>query len=771
MKLFSKLKRAATNIVLAGIPPAGRSSKDEYSTLLGGVQSYYGWFNELSPAIPYNYLEYLTRIAFINPTLKNAITNWKVLANSGHEAIIQDANENKAIAAKDALNQLAFRINRMGAGMDGLIDDLLLQTSIGGATSCEGVISKNRSGLYDIVVVPVARIRFKYEDGKHVPYQRLSNSKEIKLNELTYKYAAWERWENNPYGIPPLLSALQSVIDGVEIDKNIRFMFRKFGILGLVSFIVSPPRNKKPTGESDSEYQSYLSSHLTSVSEALQKNYNNGMLVHYDDQKVEHHNTTGDARGADALYMQNIHKIASGAITPPAFLGYSDSVTETFADVVYRIYIRLTENLRRPVKRSLEEMWRLELLLKRIDVEWVSMGFAPVPQRDPQSEAQANDFKVRTAITKAKSGMVDPDEAARELGYDNWFNPDRIDNAGSGFANMSLSANKNIYRFKFNRNRNLYEHNRPSIIIPHTHSTGCNCHLSVKLSDGWNEVENRITDYFNSLEDVRWDAKEEGIIRLLAFLKSHKYTDFPDAESFARDAYLEVVDGMEGVFAKPEIARTLRDQVTPIYTYFRLQDKGGLPSGSAFEFRFNPVDTRTLKFMEKTDQFFLSKFISNEQAQSSGVNFLKEQYLEHGEAIFGRTSGDAIRAFRSQFDDYLTGRTDSQVQSIIDSSVQRMRGYGRTQQFKEAGFTYKELIPLDSACDICEPLRGKRIEIAPAVRQMELEIEMTADEFREHLRGLPSDRSGLQSKYISGDLLVPLHPNCHCQERVVLADE
>ena len=765
-------KLSAALSAAMGVPPAGRSSKVQTQTILNGLNQYFSIFGDMDPAIPWTYLNWLSRVAWVNPTMKHALENWKTTANSGHTVFVEARNDNIAEAAVDALNAFAKRINPYGAGMDGLVDKQLLQTGIGGAVSAEAVIANDLSQIDDIVLVPVESIRFKQEGGQFVPFQRGSMLKDINLNPLTYKYTAWEHNESNPYAVPPMLAAIQPVLDQADMNENIRFIIKKLGLLGLVSFVLKPLA--KRTDESDREYQNRLADHLSTVSTNLNKNFLNGLIVHYDDQEVKHNPTTGNVQGADKLYMLNVHEVSSAMLTPPAFVGHTDSSTETYADVVYRIFVALAKNLRRPCKRTMEFFWRLELRLQGIEVDSVSAKFADIPSRDPLATLEGESFRQNSIIQRVEKGMIDPDTGAQEMGYDRWFDTSRIPDANAAFSGGLSLQTREPYRFKYDRSRNLYVFQPGQVIVPRTenreprtnlHTCG-HSHPRVELAGEWSEVAAKIDGYLASMAGYSTAARAAAVEAVTEYLAGKTAADFVSAEAFGRDVFNVISESYHGVFDSEDVAQAIRGQVNPIYGFFKMEDMSGLPS--AMEFVFNTMDKRAITFIEGVDHFMVSKFIDNDRSQAGAVNFLREQYLEHGEGLFGRGSQEVIEQFRGQFGTFLQDRSSAQIKTIMETSVTRMRGYARIQQFTDAGFGKRELLVLDDACDICAPLAGKTVDVAGAADTMAMEVAMSAEEFSGYLKALPKRTEDIQGRYLAGSSMTPLHPNCRCQERVVI---
>jgi hypothetical protein len=119
-------------------------------------------------------------------------------------------------------------------------------------------------------------------------------------------------------------------------------------------------------------------------------------------------------------------QVFSGLGTYPAFHGRTDSTTETFADVVYYLLTAQVGNMQRVVKRRQERTYMLDLRLGGIDVDSVSLNFNKAHSRNALQEAQTEEQRFQTVLEKVKVGLITPDEGARELGEENWFDEEKI---------------------------------------------------------------------------------------------------------------------------------------------------------------------------------------------------------------------------------------------------------------------------------------------------------------------------------------------------------
>ena len=459
---------------LAAIPPTalpegGRSSRESQHTLVAGIASYLAYWDGVEPLLPPGYLDQIVRMAVVNPDMSQAVSNWVAIGNPGHDLIVVGAEE-AVSAAYRRLNAKARTLARHAAGIDGLVNKYLEQVALSGAISSEDVVSLGaRPGVEQVVIVPVSQIRFKREGDEYVPYQ-LVDGEELALNPITYRYLAHMTIENSPYAKPPMVAAIEPILDQHRMKKNLQFILKKFGLFGLISAAVAPPRRE--VGETTDEYQQRVQDYLREVLKAFQQNFHEGLAVYTDDIKVERTNLTTDARGVQEIFRLNEEQLFSGLGSDPAMHGRTYSTTETYARVVYNLLLRHAESFQRPVKRRIERTYQLDLALAGISVEEVSLHFHRARSRDPLTEARARQVAWQVMREKVEAGLLDPDSAARELGYDGWHDAARIvPGLGEVLGRLSggdgwrRSWEESHHRFRFESCAQRYRHVRPRLVV------------------------------------------------------------------------------------------------------------------------------------------------------------------------------------------------------------------------------------------------------------------------------------------------------------------
>jgi hypothetical protein len=322
-----------------------------------------------------------------------------------------------------------------------------------------------------VVIVPVEDIRFAYDEveGRYKPYQRgfrLGNNANsygrIPLNENTYQYFALKLVENSPYAKPPALAAVEAILTmQKDATDNIKYVAKKLGLLGIV--LAKVRRTRQLNTESDAEYKTRSSNYLSLVRDRLQGSLSKGLVAHFDDQEIDFKSPTNDAKGFYDLFRIIEEQVMSGFSMQPAFFGRTDSTTETYADVVYNLLLAQVGNMQRLAKRRQEQTYRLDLRLAGINFENLAIQFNKSHARNPLQQAQADAAIQATILEKAKVGIISPDEAANELGYDSAFDSTLLTEKPSAASllrqlwvdkgqskTITLSFNKDLQRYTFN---------------------------------------------------------------------------------------------------------------------------------------------------------------------------------------------------------------------------------------------------------------------------------------------------------------------------------
>lgn len=457
------------------LPDAGRSSDE---SLGDSMSSYISSFGSINPVIDFEMLKTLKCLWLYNPDFSQYVANIVNLGNPGHQLSVEAGTDAAAEAAVNRLNESASRIYQHGVGVDGLLNQYLTSVAWSGAISSEDVVNFGAGRVEKVVLVPVEQIRFRYNKELDIyeAFQKAVNFVRrpdrdnafglIRLNPETYKYYALSTVENSPYAKPPGTAAVEAILEGQKpLMDNIRFMAQKIGLMGLVTASVVPPR-KKIGNETEDEYRIRSTAYLKSIKEALDGNFSKGLIATFNDQKIDHTPVTTGATGVYEVNRMSEEQVFSGLHAMPGFHGRTDSTTETFADVVYYLLTAQVENIQRIVKRRQERTYRLDLRMGGVEVDSVSLNFDKAHSRNAKGEAETDEIKLRTVVEKLRSGLISPDEAAQELGYEAWFDVELLNGPiDTGQKGASQSLSKRIVTLSFDKRSQRYKPNGRPIQI------------------------------------------------------------------------------------------------------------------------------------------------------------------------------------------------------------------------------------------------------------------------------------------------------------------
>lgn len=743
-------------------PKAGRSSEEDFETGNAAMGTFMQDTAGLNPVVPFETLEFLTKVALINPDLNHATTNLINLANNGHSLALDAASDAIIEKAHERLNERAQNLYPRSAGIDGLINHYIAQIAITGAISSEDVVSKKRDGVERVAMVPTQRIRFKYLDGEYKPFQLLRDGKLIELNEQTYSYYAFRTAQNSPYAIPLYLAAVENILAQRDMQTNLNFIMRKFGLLGLVALTLKA-QPKKPA-ESDGEHSARKERYLAQVLTALQKNFLQGLMVKFEDQTLEHHNITGEASGSKDVWDLNEQQIASGMGIDPMIIGRVFSTTETFANVTYMFSIRQANNIRRLVKRRIEKTYRLDLRLQGLELDDLSLQFEENPARDPQSESIAVQRKQRGIIEKVKVGVISPDDGAQELGYENWFDVKRLDVESGLVEGPDLQRREPPKRFLWNAGLQRYRFVRPRVFLAEDRGSQIVDRKSLAAESTVRKVlEDWSAKYLKAIAPFLGASAEEAGEVLAGFVRRSQRSDFVDEKDFAEQAFGVITSIYVDAFRSTEAQNALRDSVKVIYEYYRLEDTSAFEKVPKVTFTLDKIDTRTLNFVRGLDRHYLSKFIFNADTERQVLDWLRQQWIENGEGLFGRTSREAIRTFQALAVDTLEPLSEYQAQRIINTSVQRMRTWAQIGQLDEAEFSWAKVYNPEPEAEICQAMNGRLIPIGEARKAVDELSKLTPEQYQKRLQPITAEdigRVGIRAATRQGIAFPPYHPNC-----------
>jgi hypothetical protein len=750
----------------------GRQSEPE-DTINGVISSLASFYSFSSAPFDLRALEVLELLGMFNPDVSQVLSIWVNLGNTGHELEVEARNTQ---AVLDRLNRLAATVYQTGGGIDGMVNHFLRQIPLMGALSAEWVVADRiQDGLIDCVVVPVKKIRWRRVAGDWIPFQLTSsfgggNMGYVALNPLSYSYMPLQTNDGNPYAIPLFLSALKNL--GVQLDAvgNIGAIMRKMGLVGFVDVALEVPDRKG--GESDESFTQRCTTRLKQYASSYVSGLSRGVAVHYKDQEIKHNAMSpGAAAGAKSIFDMNEEQIFSALDMPPSMCGRSYSTTETYAEQDFEKVVAKLNNGRRIVKRFLEKGYGLDLLLAGIDAQ-VSLNFHENSAFKRKEKEEAEGEKIKNVLAKRDGGIIDDNEAARELGYEKATGKQR------GEVPPLFSAaggSQPTLRFGFNRTLQRYEFVPERIVVLETPSD-----------------DRHDQSYQAALESVLIGPEEAAIEAAMAageqYLQSAKIKASSQvvARQFAAAVWEAFATTLRQEAGLSAVMRVCTRFTSDEWQRWRYEDKNHLSSwrrgsdGSVGSDRLTVrrslagidiglVDKNALKYITNVEQFYFGRGNYLAQDDVTGTQFiswLQEEYIAKGLNI----RDDATwTEFKGLFKKLVEETSYQKIEQIVSTTMGRIQNMGQTLSLYEADVkTYQIVGPsTPPICKHCLAMLGRKFSVKVAAERLANILDKGFEKPEDLPPFLSSQYRAEQVKEMSDEELQaagfetpPFHPKC-----------
>lgn len=370
----------------------------------------------------------IRRLSWVNGDMGQVVNDMVQLTNTGHRIKFDPAvSAEQQQSMRQHLDDMQLLWGDGINGMNGLVNKLVSQIWIGGALSAEAVVNRDKTGISNVALVNPETIVFSWSKrkGRFLPYQRQNNNlgdrrgeKHVKLNTNTYKYYGLIGDTELPYGIPPLLTALNPLSVQEDMNKNIRFIIKQIGLLGFFELLMTKPHKKE--GESDDQYKSRLTKLLDEAKTNMLNGIQDGVVVGFEeDHEFKFNSTTKDINGVSDMYRQNEQQVANGLKTAGQFLGVGGSSgAETGINIIFTKMLSQLTNVQEMIAAFLKHVYSLELRLAGFSFSGLRVEFNPSTITDELKFQQSQEYKVRNVYNKYLMGIISQQQAADELGYD-----------------------------------------------------------------------------------------------------------------------------------------------------------------------------------------------------------------------------------------------------------------------------------------------------------------------------------------------------------------
>lgn len=764
MRLWQRLRAARqpqAGLERGALPSGGRSSLET-----GAEARLYYLGRRFNGLPPYHaaVLSVLEDLSVYSPVVNQAVKLLASTVNCGHELVL-DGPARQVRRGRELLGELAPRLYRRSAGVDGLVNQYVRQLAVTGALSSEDVLKPDLSGLHEVVLVPARSIRWELEDGQWRPYQS-TGSQRVALNGITYAYYALETLEGHPpYGVPPFAAVIEPEALQREILDHLKFYAQKLGVYGITTISVPPP--PRQPGESEVEYQQRCQAAIDAAAAAYGRIYRDGLLVipgGEQGHKVEHKDIAKSAGNVGEI-VQGVEQLMMSALgIDPAMFGRSFSTTETYAGVVYRLLLRAAAQYQRLIKRRMERTYRLALILAGLMDVTVTLAWDPQPSLNPQDDAKAEQVRTETVLAKARAGIIDADQAAQELGYERAADPEALWNAPAA----SGAATKMVRVALASDGRGGYQ--APSLGRLSAPEDDEDEDLRAERAVAAEAAE-QAAHYREGLSDISrpilaraMDAVEDLLAEVPAL----------DEEEFVGRVMETLAQEHGRGWATEQARRAVRREIETVYRRVRLLSD--LADTGRLRWTWGAPEQRVLDFAVRADQFYCGRYLDTPQARARAMRFLREQYLTKGAGLFGRQDPEVLAAFRREMDQELRVLTGSHLGVVADTSIMRLRNWSAVQQLREAGARYAQVWAILDArtSEICREMHGRIIPLDDLADEVDYLSGLSAEEFEAHvkLHGNPSAKDvrlqGAGYLKAARALTPPYHPRCRTRLKMSL---
>ncbi|RTR29055.1 hypothetical protein [Deinococcus radiophilus] len=299
-----------------------------------------------------------------------------------------ESAKKRARAETDAL------LARLHLPLHELINHELREVYVAGATSLEWYPNRGRSRVEGVELLPPEDITVRRVDDQRQYWQ---DGNDQAMHPATYLYAAYGTAGRDELGRPAMLAALGELERKAQltegIDKAIRLISQ--GVFLKIGVPKPTPQELGVASESDPGYIDALAGYYESYVETAASARDLGILAVEDGTETQAVNLTGNVGGMGDLEAMNALKVWSGLMTLPFMRGKMDSTTQALAQIVYPILLTHANNMREPVRRSVEFGLNLNLRLAGIPAR-VRLQFAEPANPFIEAHAKAAQLQAET---------------------------------------------------------------------------------------------------------------------------------------------------------------------------------------------------------------------------------------------------------------------------------------------------------------------------------------------------------------------------------------
>lgn len=697
---------------------------------------------EITPEFEIRRLKQINTLAVHHPDFSKALQNVMDLGNT-EQIITFDASVSERNARKMRehlrLREKTWYRNQTSVTF---VNTLLIQLAKFGAISQEIVPKVNLKGIDYIVDVNNEHIRFFYEKGFYVPVQIVNivpagkqtykGTPYNKLNPAQYKYIPLVKSNSSPYGIPPFIAALMSEDIQSDMMVNFKAIVRRLGAFGFLSVYLQRPeievlkrddKGKTIALESPEQYKQRLIDLLNSQRAKVMEGFSTGVVLGFKgDTEFKIDGNSTNASNASDMFGLVDTSLAAGLKQDPSLLGRNRTVTETFGRVILQLLETQVQTMQQLVAEFLSHARLMELQMAGFKVNEVITTFAPPLKGDAIKAEQERQLRIANAEKLYLQGIISQTQFAQELGYDSPFLPAPLATnsvatsttpvAGDSRTDPSATQNNGAAtNLVANRNKLVatFDYALPKEYLSYEDS---------RTDWGDATMQKYADDYIGAIEEKYNKAAKKVSRQVGEALEA-----LPAAatvEEWEQTAQGVLESEMQKEFAS-KIKKTCDATVKEMYEHYR-KDKSIFPKQTktensnnfaAFppEAKLDLADKRAIEWLQKHDNFYLSKFITDADTTARILAFINEFYLEQGETIGDNTR--VLAEFIARFGDVLNGEI-WKIRRVLDTSVNKIRSYANVAYMHQANVSdFKVVEVMDRiTCAHCQNMNGRTFSVA-----------------------------------------------------------
>lgn len=380
----------------------------------------------IEPGFQFDIIPLIRKLSLSNPSVSQALNNIVSLANTGHTIYFDSSvKADKIDEMRNHLSEVSKNWQYGVAGIHGLANKIIHQGMISGSMCVEALPNLDLNGIHRILIPYPETIRFLYNK-KTVTYEPHQVSKDINkvgmggykpLNINTFKYVAINGDSEKPYGNPPYLPVIKPLEVQQEMTDNIRHIIKQIGIVGFLELLIDKPVQKD--GETDDKYATRITQYLSQTKTNVDKALKDGLIVGYkEDHEFKFNSISKNAGGVAEFFSLN-QKIVHSALKQDGSLsGEGSSGSESGITVIFTKLLSELKNIQICAAHILQFIYEFEFRLAGFEFKNLEVEFKASTIQDDLKLEQALEIKIRNLRQLRMDGIIDQDQYADELGYE-----------------------------------------------------------------------------------------------------------------------------------------------------------------------------------------------------------------------------------------------------------------------------------------------------------------------------------------------------------------